>query len=272
MKSFLRLVYWNLPFFIFIRLYRLRNHDNHSSVIIVEKSYGLCRISDKNDLGSIYIAKRERIHKYHAGVSARLISVYNEYLLGNIDFAPGDLVIDIGANVGEVSMAIANLNQGIELLCIEPSTDEARCCDQNVFNGEHRTLQVALWSENTELNFYHQNETGDSSLLPAKKNRRKTLITAKTLDSVCNDLSLRDVKLIKLEAEGAEPEVLQGSKQILATTHYVSADLGPERGITRERTFAKCSELLGQFGFTLVGSWEGQRETFLFINSKFVKE
>jgi FkbM family methyltransferase len=178
-------------------------------------------------------------------------------------------VIDVGSNIGEVSMSIARKHKGITFVCIEPSIQEAECCDLNVFNGMSRTHRIALWSEDIFLDFYHKNETGDSSLLPADLKLKKTSVEARSLDSLCVELGLKRIKLLKLEAEGAEPEVLIGSSKTLQQTKYVAADLGPERGPEKARTYLECYELLAKAGFVEIGSHRGSRETYLFENSNW---
>ena len=50
-------------------------------------------------------------------------------------------------------------------------------------------------------------------------------VNTKTLDS----FKYPQIKLLKIEAEGAELEVLQGSVDTLSNVEYISVDYGPER-------------------------------------------
>jgi hypothetical protein len=77
------------------------------------------------------------------------------------------------------------------------------------------------------------------------------------------------IALLKLEAEGAEPEILQGAQKTLENTVAIAADLGPERGIDELRTFDDSFEYLTSVGFKLKGRNSGGRECFLFINDKY---
>jgi hypothetical protein len=76
------------------------------------------------------------------------------------------------------------------------------------------------------------------------------------------------IALLKLEAEGAEPEILKGGLDTLQRTFFVVADLGPERGLKGERTFEASSEILKNHGFRLHGRNPGNRECFLFVNQQ----
>ena len=53
--------------------------------------------------------------------------------------------------------------------------------------------------------------------------------------------NIKEIKLLKIEAEGNEPEVLQGSKKFLKLIKFIAIDGGPERGLKKETTieFAK---------------------------------
>jgi hypothetical protein len=76
--------------------------------------------------------------------------------------------------------------------------------------------------------------------------------------------------LIKIEAEGGEPEVLMGGKLLLKMTRYVAMDVGPERGINRESTYQLSVDILEDLGFTM--KWKSGsigRQTILFQNTQF---
>ena len=76
-----------------------------------------------------------------------------------------------------------------------------------------------------------------------------------------------NIKLIKLEAEGAEPEVLKGASKTLRRTHYISIDCGPERGLEQEAVLMPVLENLKQFGFEIIGYYH-KRGIFLFRNDQ----
>ena len=79
--------------------------------------------------------------------------------------------------------------------------------------------------------FYVDKEGGNSSLEYFGKNN-ETKVDIKNLD----ELGLKDIKLLKIEAEGHENEVLQGSVETLKTTNYVVVDYGPEKGVEQKST------------------------------------
>jgi len=78
------------------------------------------------------------------------------------------------------------------------------------------------------------------------------------------------VKLLKLEAEGAEPEVLKGALKTLKSIEYVSTDCGFERGKNQDATFNEVNEILVENGFYIVTA-NLKRPVFLYRNSKYKK-
>ena len=77
------------------------------------------------------------------------------------------------------------------------------------------------------------------------------------------------MKLLKLEAEGAEPEVIRGSLNLLDNIEYIAADLGPERGFNKECTLKEVVNLLLENNFEIV-EFKYPRVCLLFRNKKFI--
>ena len=77
-----------------------------------------------------------------------------------------------------------------------------------------------------------------------------------------------NVKCLKLEAEGAEPEILQGLGEKLKFIEYITADVGFERGETEESTLAEVSNFLIKNNFKMVAIGK-RRFCVLFKNNEF---
>ena len=75
----------------------------------------------------------------------------------------------------------------------------------------------------------------------------------------------RRIKLLKLEAEGAEPEVIQGCDKILADIEFIAADLGEERGKEQESTMAPVINYVLSRNFEII-SINAIRGSVLFKN------
>jgi FkbM family methyltransferase len=250
----------------------MRNLGKIQKKILFSEDNNLIRVQnnkckDSNNL-TLYLAQRTRLYLYFYGIQFRLDQIFTEYCLDNhpeIFEFPG-WVIDIGANIGELSMSIMQRHSNQKFLIIEPSSREMSASKRNLNRDNVTFNSSALWKVNTTLKFYHANNTGDSSLLPKDLSALSELIEARTLDSIVAELEIDQINLLKLEAEGAEPEILDGALKTLMKTKYVAADLGPERGPNELPTYSECKSKLEALGFKQVRSYEGGRETYLFRN------
>jgi FkbM family methyltransferase len=218
--------------------------------------------------------KKERIYFYHRtqgnasyknGVLTRSASIGNAYHLSLISFKDGDLVVDCGANVGDLSLYFKHKKILINLIAIEPSPLEYECLQKNVLNTKNynrssgqdiSTMNVGLFDTEKTLDFYVSSEGADSSLISPKEFTNIVKVNVHRLDEL---LPNRKIKLLKLEAEGAEPEVLLGCENILDNIEYISADLGFERGIDESSTLVPVVNYLLSHGFALVEVSKGRR-------------
>lgn len=221
----------------------------------------LMEVSDNT--GSLYICRRNRVWLYKKSVSTRLAKLPRDYRIDGISERLQGVFIDCGANVGELGH-FAKM-QGLEYHPFEPEQLEASCCDMNNFGGEARTVRKALWHSDAELTFYSKPDNADSSVFEISDFVVEKKVEAITLDSYIQQQSIKSIAVFKLEAEGAEPEILQGAKNALAITQYVAVDCGFERGLKQESTLVEVINILTASGFTAI-DWNSGRITMLFKN------
>lgn len=199
-----------------------------------------------------WFCRNTRFRRYTEGIDSFLGKLAAQYIVDAIEIRPGDWVVDCGANVGEVSSWLLKKQPGLNILAIEPEAMEANCADMNIFDGQARTIRKVLWKEDTVLKFYSCGETADSSVFEIDQYQRVTEVPAIRLDSLLATFNPPRVRLLKLEAEGAEPEILEGAQQWLSRIDYIAADLGPERGRKQEQTATPVINYLLARGFDLV--------------------
>jgi len=176
------------------------------------------------------------------------------------------IAIDVGANVGEFSLSLRKLfNFCGNIYAFEPDPREFASLSENArLAGNITPVCLALSDKNGKSSLSLQNDTGDSTLLITQHTKTIEVETV-TLDCFLEEQNLNSVILvIKIEAEGWEPEVLKGSLGSLRRCLWIAADLGPERyGYT---TISECEHILIEHGFFLEYRNElGNR--FLFRNS-----
>ncbi len=214
-----------------------------------------------DDDWSIHFCQRLRHKRYKNGIRKFSQSLADDYLLEQIKVKPGDVMIDCGANIGELGIW-AHKHQ-MRYIAFEPEPAEARCCDLNNFNGNSETRRQALWNRHETLNFYSKPQSADSSLVSFDQNSEKFPVEAIPLDEFIEAEKVQSIRILKVEGEGAEPEILQGATKALKCTDYVSVDCGCERGEEQQATVVGVTNILQANGFTLIDA-KFPRVVFLF--------
>jgi FkbM family methyltransferase len=210
----------------------------------------------------IHFCRWKRRTRYRMGVNNGIKRLLREYCLDEIELSKPGAFIDCGANVGELGIWSRSL--GFSYLPFEPEELEAKCCDQNNFSGRRVTSRKALWNTNDTLTFYSKPDSADSSLFEIKADLSRFDVEAVTLDSQNIELDPFSDNVLKLEAEGAEPEVLEGSVTTLRHIRYVVADCGYERGLNQDHTFIAVLEFLTKRNFRLTHCNFKKRVTAIF--------
>jgi FkbM family methyltransferase len=158
---------------------------------------------------------------------------------------PGEVFLDVGAHIGY----FAALGAGAVGPTGEVHAFEA---DPQVFerletNGQGlanlRRHLLSLWDEQGQrLTFYRAptRNSGWGSLVWKDARRERVSVTTSTLDDWAERTGLENVDVIKVDTEGAEPQILSGAREILETWHpllLLEADsaLLHANGLTRDR-------------------------------------
>ncbi len=126
-----------------------------------------------------------------------------------------DLFGDIGANVGAFSI-IASVNAGANTISVEPIPDTYKKMVRNVKinNAEDKikTLQVGVGDKNTTLRFTENLDTINGVALNQDNDVNTVEVQVLRLDDIFKE---QKPVLLKIDVEGYEWQVLQGSKDIL---------------------------------------------------------
>jgi FkbM family methyltransferase len=148
-------------------------------------------------------------------------SVYadNEYSLPE-SFAPEDVIVDVGSNVGAFAWACLERGAG-RLVCFEANLDNARQLVQNLVLGNQRAEvnHLAVWRSDRSDGWLRVSEarsiknglleTGGHTVV---QGMGFETVGCTGLDSVLDRLG--PVRLLKLDAEGAEFPILFTAKQL----------------------------------------------------------
>lgn len=205
----------------------------------------------------------KRVTRLLMGIEKQADDIFNLYLLDKIEFDSGDTIIDCGANVGELHQSLKNNIDGFNYIGFEPDPVVYKCLQKNITSKNSQLYQQALSNKSSVESLYISTEGADTSLV-FLENKESIEVQTVPLD----EFNLSGVKLIKMDAEGFELEVLQGSKNTLKSTEYVSVDFGPEKGTEGKNTIPEVSNFLYENNFKMIHA-NTDRHIGLFKNHLF---
>ena len=160
--------------------------------------------------------------------------------------APGDLFLDVGANVGTYTVFAASL--GASVIAFEPAHDTAALLRENVaLNGydDVEVVEAAVGAAEGAVHF-----TTGLDCVNRVDDHGGTSVSMVTLDSVIGD---RMVAGMKVDVEGFEIDVLRGASRALADRRIDLMQLEWNdtswEAVASDR--APVAELLASYGYTL---------------------
>lgn len=221
------------------------------------KTIGVFEVSAGSE--SRFASVNSRVLSYIDGFEARANYIGSTYMLPLVPLKAGDLVVDCGANMGDLDYFLMRNTPGVRYLGFEPNPHDFTCLVHNV--GEDKSRNIGLWNEIGSIPFYVNDEFASSSFIEPPEYTNIINIPAATLS---DQFPTEKIRLLKLEAEGAEPEVLQGASGVLNRIDYISADVGPERGVAEEDTRDFVVNFLSNAGFELISESKFHRKIVLF--------
>jgi len=168
--------------------------------------------------------------------------------------------VDVGSHIGKYTIKMANqLGNNGRVISIEPEISNFEILRANVelnHLSNVTLLNAACWNKNENLKLYlsHSMNTGEHSVKTPPISRDFVEVSGLRLDDVLKDLQMEHIDFIKIDAEGADGEVLEGAEETLARN--------PRLGIIFEAAnrgnLTKCQEVLRKYGFISVPIVKGK--------------
>lgn len=160
-----------------------------------------------------------RIEYFPSGCPAFLeifvVDVYEQVF--KVDL--GDIVIDVGAGAGDfVIKAAREVGDTGRVVAIEPDQRNIALCRYNVErNGLSNNVEIiakAAGSRRTKAQLYLSSiSAGHHSIMELSNTSIE--VDMDSLDNIASELGLSHVDFIKIDAEGAELEILKGTERLL---------------------------------------------------------
>jgi len=160
--------------------------------------------------------------------------VYEPELIENIsnelEKSNEPIFLDVGTNIGLISLAIAHKNKEVKIYGFEPSTIPFKTFSTTIFANELEDRiflsSFALSNESGFLDFsvHGGRDSSGDGILDTKRSQNKVnfiKVSSTTLDEWWEKQSKPKINVIKIDIEGAELFALQGGVSLLRETQPV---------------------------------------------------
>lgn len=160
------------------------------------------------------------------GLSSLLYGTFEraELTFVNRYLQPGDLAMDIGANVGIFSVVMGKaVGAKGRVFAFEPVPSNISRLENNLKKnglGNVQVLAMALGASDGEMMLQMAKDAAYHSLGKVESGFRgdaEMAVRVRGLDGVWEELGRPDIALVKMDVEGAESDVLLGASNFLAT-------------------------------------------------------
>ena len=196
-------------------------------------------ITVKNRDGIFYCRKRSNDLPIISPIFEKEISKYFKLDKG--------IFIDIGANIGKYTIMVGKRLDG-KIISFEPDADNYKILLNNMaLNklGNVIPLDIGLWKEKCILKFYDSNNKNTGAKTIFHTPHLIGSIKVDRLDKILKDLEISTVDLIKIDAEGAEVQILEGAMDILKCKPKLIFES------LNEENFLKIKEILQPYNYNI---------------------
>lgn len=131
------------------------------------------------------------------------IFIKKTYEYKNIKVNKGDVVVDLGANIGFFSI-YSIINGASKVYSVEASTTTYNFLINNIKKYNIETLNAAI-SDGVTKDFYISERSGSSSIYNKSKNVET--VNCITFDSFINKYNIEHINFLKIDIEGSEYEL-----------------------------------------------------------------
>lgn len=155
--------------------------------------------------------------------------VLDTYVKKNFaDIKSDDTVVDVGAHIGGFTLPASKIAK--KVVAIEPEPRNFSCLRENTRDLRNViAVHKAAWKSKGVLELKLALSTTKHSLIGVSKPvDRSVKVQADSLDNILYDLGIEKVDFLKIDTEGAEPEVLEGARKTLKTAEKIAVGIGPE--------------------------------------------
>ena len=177
------------------------------------------------------------------------------------------VVFDVGANVGQSADKFASAFPDAQLYCFEPASGTYDTLTRHLVGRINVNCHhLALGSSDGQATLYltgrpDANSATNSLIAPSNPIGEET-VELRTIDGFASDNGISRIDLLKIDAEGADLDVLVGARSMLSSRRiaFVLTEVGFHPGDTRHVLFDDVRSYLLPVGFHVFGIYEQQPE------------
>jgi FkbM family methyltransferase len=184
----------------------------------------------------------------------------NVYRIHEYQFKDDAVFVDIGANIGSVSLYVDNFNKfrddinKIKVYAVEPEPHNLVLLEENIKNNPTENIMVvpnAIWYESKNVSI--TNRGGNSSIVNENATE-STSVLAITIKDLIDLHNIKQIDVMKIDIEGAEFDLIINTPiETLAKINYLVLEFDK----SFDGSFGKMIEKLAkQFGLEILGSPE----------------
>lgn len=235
-----------IKYIIVVSMFKLKSYQVFTTKF---DRFKIHQISFKKD--KIFFTSGFRISRFLRGFNHAGKRVWNRYFIDDLlQGVTPRVIIDIGCNIGEFTYyAAQKFYNSVYIHSFDPDPVAGQCFKLNIINSDIKFYPFALSDKKSIDTLYLAPETADTSFHSISPMKEKILVMTETLDNLLGRIQLEKPALLKMDAEGNEPEVLLGGLEMLRQISFCSIDCGPER--YGESTRRQVIEILVGQGFEI---------------------
>jgi len=247
--------------------------------------FGLVRASQlASELATLGVPRARALRLATKRSTATRLRQHNLDLLPPNALAGSGCVVDVGANVGEWTATVLDLTSPARVLCVEPDPKLVPILRRRFVQFPMvEVCETALGSSiglaefnlmaNPVLNSLRQPAASMSNLFPESfQIKERIQVKLCTLDTLT--LTLPQISILKIDAQGFEREILLGGAETLRKTEYVLLEVNFRPHYEKEASFTELNACMQKNGFCISNYSEpkGGRRQAMYADVLYVRK
>jgi FkbM family methyltransferase len=131
-----------------------------------------------------------------------------------------EIILEGGAFIGLGALAVSNAVAPGRVIAVEADPECFALLEKNLRSNSTApvsAVHAALWNRNETMSFSSGYAQGNSLLSQFVDDENRTQVAARRLDDLVRDMQLERLDMVSLTINGAEPEALEGARDVMAS-------------------------------------------------------